>query len=324
MNDIYTRLGAYGFDPSFVREFILPDWWDDSLGSNPTNRAVAEGAISKMLGFSIEELSDPARSLSFPNLVDLKLKKGRKDHDASQLRSTILLAEQAAASLLQCLRMQRFTGLQTARQAREAALRDRDFVDLDALLEFAWASGIAVLHLSKLPKQLKKFSGLAMFAGNAPVVVLGSPRDGAPWLAFHLAHEIGHILLGHVAVGKPPLADVDLDKISADEEETAADQFAFELLTGVADRRYKATYGMRAANLVTAARTEAAKLHADPGVVALIYGRTAERMGVAQNALKIMGMDRGGHKKIADAFRQQLTPDLPEVADRFVNLVAAR
>lgn len=323
MTDLYKRLATHGFDQGFVRQFVLPDWWDDSLASIPTNRAIAEGAISRMLRFSLAELADPDQSLSFPDLARLKLKKARKDTEVRDLRSTILLAEQTATALVRSLDLRRFPGTMSSRQAREAILQRRQFVDLDSLLDFAWECGIAVVHLSQMPKRLKKFSGLAMFAGNAPVIVLGAKTDSAPWLAFHLAHELGHILLGHVAVGSPVLADVDIGQVDTDEDEVAADRFGCELLTGIPEPTARAEYGMTAAKLASAVRSEAKRLRADPGVIALMYGFHAERMAVSQGALKLMGLDRGAHKTISDAFMARLNSDLPEVTERFVSLVTA-
>jgi len=46
MRDIYSRLKPLGFDSGFVRELLLPDWWDDELASVPANRAIAEATIS--------------------------------------------------------------------------------------------------------------------------------------------------------------------------------------------------------------------------------------------------------------------------------------
>jgi hypothetical protein len=46
------------------------------------------------------------------------------------------------------------------------------------------------------------------------------------------------------------------------------------------------------------------KIHA--GTVALIYGKTAERMPVAMRALKLMNMDTGARSIEADALRRRL------------------
>lgn len=128
-----------------------------------------------------------------------------------------------------------------------------------------------------------------MTHGPRPVVALASRRDGPPWLAFHLAHELGHILLGHVVAGAEVLADGGLDKRSDDEYEQAADRFACEVLTGAPDGlHFKPTYGLRGRGLARLASefVKQNRLPVDPGVLCLCYCRTADRWGVAQDALE--------------------------------------
>ena len=42
MKDLYERLRDVGFDASFVRYRILPEWWEDELAEKPANRAMGE------------------------------------------------------------------------------------------------------------------------------------------------------------------------------------------------------------------------------------------------------------------------------------------
>src|SRR5262245_18124259 len=66
MNDLYKRLRRVGFDEEFVRKNLLPDWWDDSLATVPSNRALAEASISRMLGFSVGDLRNQKQELQLP------------------------------------------------------------------------------------------------------------------------------------------------------------------------------------------------------------------------------------------------------------------
>ena len=192
------------------------------------------------------------------------------------------------------------------------------------MLQFTWQNGIVVLHLAELPKATKKFSGMAMFCGKTPVVVLACGRDSPPWVAFHLAHELGHILLGHVTVGSSPLADGDIDQLDQDADEKAADEFACGVLTGFPSLGADAIYGLTASKLVDKAKSIAARRGIDPGTVALVYGRNAKRIPVAQNALKMMGLDHGAHAKIGAALAKHLQlDDLSESTERFLSLLSA-
>ncbi|MCY2987735.1 MAG: ImmA/IrrE family metallo-endopeptidase [Planctomycetota bacterium] len=324
MKDLYERLRDVGFDASFVRYRILPEWWEDELAEKPANRAMAEAAVSRMLGFPIDQLRSAERSLTLPALNNVRLKrnKGTKAHE---VRPAILLAEQTAKAILTALPgLPPFSGVVSVQELRQRVLADRYSVDLEGLLEFAWSHGIAVLHLEELPKASKKFSGLALFHGRTPIIVLACRRDSPPWIAFHLAHELAHILLGHVAEGKPPLADSDIDQLDKDAEETAADEFACAALTGHPSIRTTPIYGLTADKLVAWAKRIAADKNIDPGTVALIYGRNAQRIAVAQNALKLLGLDHGAKAKIGAALKSRLCrDDLPESTERFLSLLSA-
>ncbi len=323
MRDLYRRLRKVGFDAAFVRARILPDWWEDSQAQNPANRAFAEGCISRMLGFQLAALKDPDTALRLPPMNDVRLKK-RKGTSQSALSPGILLAQNAARGLVRALRPgPRFGGPHTAREVREQILRNRACVDLAGLLDFSWNHGVAVFHIHELPKASKRFSGMAMYVAGMPVVVLASRRDSPPWLAFHLAHELGHLLLEHVRPDGPPLADGDLDRVDGDDEEKAADAFACEVLTGKSQFTANSIHGLRGPNLASLVRDLGKQSQIDPGALALVYGWTAERMPVAQAALKILGMDSGAHAAIADRLREQLADEVPESLERFVSLVTA-
>jgi Zn-dependent peptidase ImmA (M78 family) len=323
MKDLYDRLKDVGFDAKFVRDRVLPDWWEDPLAEVPASRAMAEMAISRMLGFPIAQLHDPAATLTLPAVSSVRLKRNQ-GVEARDLMPSVLLAERTAqATLAELAALPAFAGGTPAEEARQAILADHRCVDLKSLLEFAWQRGIVVLHLAALPKS-KKFSGMAMFSGKTPVVVLAHGSDSPAWLAFHLAHELGHIYLGHVAAGSTPLADSNIDQLDQDHDEKAADAFACTLLTGRPAVDFKAIYGLTAEKLVARARETAAKYQIEPGTIALIYGK-AERMPVAQNALKLLGCDHGARRLIADALQQHLrrADDLPETAEQFLSLVSA-
>ena len=323
VEDLYKRLRKAGFDRKFVRARLLPDWWDDSLADVPANRALAEAAISRTLGFPIRDLRNPSVALQLPATSDFRLKRRRGTH-LNEIKPALLLARQAANAIVaSVVDLPTFKGTRKVEKVREAILEQRQFVNLESLLEYAWDNGIAVLHVVELPKPSKTFSGMVLFCGQTPAIVLASGRDSSPWLAFDLAHELGHVLLGHVAIGTAPLADGDIDQIGNDKQERLADEFACALLTGFARPYTKLIPGWTGRKLATWAQHIGGKRKIDPGAAALVYGRATKRMGVAQNALKALGMDRGAHEKIAQALKRRLPEELPESTARFASLTAA-
>ncbi|NQT20745.1 MAG: hypothetical protein HQ592_13640, partial [Planctomycetes bacterium] len=62
----------------------------------------------------------------------------------------------------------------------------------------------------------------------------------------------------------------------------------------------------------------------DPGTVALVYGHSTKRWGVAQNALNSMGQVQGAQQIIADALIDHLNlEDMPESTERFLSCLSA-
>ena len=305
-----------------MTEALLPDWWDDSLSSVPANRLMAEVSIARMLGLQLSQLSDPKQSVSFPLLDQFRLKHSKRSKP-KEIAPSILVAEQAGSVLSRSVRVPAFTGPKAVGAVRQEILETQSAVSLNALLNFAWSAGIVVFHLKRFPKKAKKFAGLAMFCEGTPVIALASARDGAPWIAFHLAHELGHILLGHVTQGSGVLVDMDLDAMDDDVQEREADRFACELLTGFSAPQAQAQSGMTAERLVQAVGFQSKKLKADPGVVALFYGRNAKRMAVAQSALNRMGLHAGAHAMVQAALESRLVDEPSELANQFLALTRA-
>lgn len=319
MTDLYTRLREAGLDPGFVRNHILPDWWKDELGDVPANRQLAEIAISRMLGIPSAALRDRNARLELLPATTVRLKHVR-NRDRASLGPSILIAERVATSVVRVIRgLPTFSGPMVASEVRRQLLEQHPVVTLGSLVDFAWDHGIVVIHLSALPPG-RKLHGVAMFEGRVPVAVLAHGSDAPPRIAFDLAHELGHILLGHVTPDTPPLADEDLASPDEDPLERHANAFAAEVLTGEPEIPFEPVLGLDEAKLTRACRTAGAEHRIDPGVLALAYGFRAERMPVAQLALKRLGLATGARATVAAALSRRLPEELPETAARWRDL----
>lgn len=325
MSDLYARLAATGFDREFIRSVVLPEWWEDSLAEIPANRALAEDAIARHLGMPLEDLSRPSASLHLPALSHVKFKRHKNKADES-VAPAILVAQRAARIIVDAIpSLPRFEAgaLEPATVRRKILLQYR-YVTLESLVELCWDHGIAVFHLAKAPHKSKIFDGLAMFCGEHPVLVLGSRRDSPAWLAFHLAHELSHVLKQHVTPGSPPLADSDLMSASTDHQEKEADRAACEILTGSPTPKMP-DLKLTAPRLALTAVQAAPERGIDPGVLTLIYGRSNDRWGVAQNALKYLSLDSGAHDILRAALLKRLDPeDLSESSERFLSVLSPK
>lgn len=325
MSDLYARLAAMGFDREFIRSTVLPEWWEDSLARIPANRALAEDAIARHLGVALEDLSRPSASLRLPALSHVKFKRHKNKADES-VAPAILVAQRAARIVVDAIpSLPRFeAGVLDPAIVRRKILLQHRYVTLESLVEFCWDHGIAVFHLARAPRKSKIFDGLAMFCGEHPVLVLGSRRDSPAWLAFHLAHELSHVLKQHVMPGSPPLADSDLMSASTDHQEKEADRAACEILTGSPAPKMP-DLKLTAPRLALTAVQSGPERGIDPGVLTLIYGRSNDRWGVAQNALKYLSLDSGAHDIIRAALLKRLDPeDLSESSERFLAVLSAK
>jgi Zn-dependent peptidase ImmA (M78 family) len=330
MQELYQRLNQVGFDRKFVRQYVLPDWWDDTLAGNPATQSIAEVYISRMVGIPIQTLRTPKAPLA-PTLNHQFRLKRNNGVQVDELLPAIVLAQSLGSTFASALDdlLPRFEAGYKAPDIRQEILRDYSTVNLAGLLAWCWAHGIIVLHLCQLPQNTKKFSGIAMLCEGRPVIVLASGCDSPPWLAFHLAHELGHILRGHVERGHS-LLDDDIDRRrkindlmadpTFDTYEADANVFAMLLLTSRPELGF-ALQNIDGETLAKRVRQLEQKSQVDAGTLALIYGHTTARMGVAQNALKFLGLNQGAHQLIANAVKRHLPEDAPEAVAAFLPLI---
>ena len=95
LQSLYARLEQAGLDRKFIRETLLPDWWDDAIAEHPTGYAEARLRIARALGLSLRQLDseDPLGEM----LGETRLRcKNRRGTEPYSIRWTIALAKRAA------------------------------------------------------------------------------------------------------------------------------------------------------------------------------------------------------------------------------------
>src|SRR4051794_15957932 len=95
MNDLYRRLSALGFTKPYVRERLLPDWWDDEIASRPSGFAEALAYLSRFTGLDMASLRDRSRSPEFRPMPTCRFKKIRTTSE-SELSLARAMATRAA------------------------------------------------------------------------------------------------------------------------------------------------------------------------------------------------------------------------------------
>lgn len=285
LDSVFGRLSAAGVPRAYVRSKVLPSWWDEELAESPNGFTETLVMMASRLGVTPSELRGD-RPLDLAPQGACRFKLSSATH-----RNDVVVAQRIA--------------LQTARVVAQAvttpvrgvppatALRDEllsagaRWIDFDALLGFCWRAGIVVLHVSELP-QGKKMTALAAYVGQRPVIVLCQKHRHPSWLSFHLAHELGHLALGHVDPGGM-LADEGIDVDSTDADERDANGYAFQLLGGAPPARLPRTVGFDASVLAARAVRLGEERRVDPGHLVLAYGRQVDRLSLAAAALNVLG-----------------------------------
>jgi hypothetical protein len=120
-----------------------------------------------------------------------------------------------------------------------------------------------------------------------PVIVVMNARKSPSWLAFIIAHELGHIHLGHVKPGQT-LVDEKITSEAEEKSEREANDYAVTLLTGQVDLGLQSSHRLNQHQLAFAARSYGEKYRVAPGVAALNYGFTTQNWAVASAAVAIL------------------------------------
>jgi Zn-dependent peptidase ImmA (M78 family) len=229
MANLLERLEEKGLQAKYVRDRALPTWWDADIEDDPTVVAEAAGYIAKRLGLDVTSVFTPDAAIEFKGKTQTKFKK-RKNTDEQSLEVTQGLALRVAEIVQYATPLTYELSRLSAAEIRQRLLVDAPAVCLSNLVSFCGSIGIPVVHYADLPQGVKKVDGLVACFNGQPVIVICCAKQSYAWLAFILAHELGHILCGHVTGSV--FIDEDIAKEEQDIEEIEANEFAATLLLG--------------------------------------------------------------------------------------------
>ena len=313
IKDLYDRLEAVGFPRAYVRENILPDWWEDDLARDPGNRRLAELVISRTLKIPLPSLVEPRSPLTLEGAAEVRFKR-RQDVEPPDLLPAVAVARRIFELLFACARDLPAFALEGGdpEALRELILSRSSCVDLPGLLQISWELGVPVVHLDSLPQGAKRVDGMAFCVAGRPCIALASFRKSPAWLTWHLAHEMGHVARGHLHNGAA--LDVRIDFSSEQVEEREANLFAKDLVYGKKNRGgFKSARHITGVQLAAEARHLGALHRIHPACIVTSYGFNMAAWGTAQNALKALGSADGGPEAVRAALTERL--DLESLVD---------
>lgn len=291
MKDIYQKLKLIKLEKKTINE-SMPNWWLENCTEIMKTEAGFQETLWRIannfsidFGSLIESLEkDKEPKFIFGN----HLFKHSQNLSETELQPAVSVAMFIAKNTIKIYEkpLADLSNL-TALSIREQLLQNAKWVDFEALLNYTWSLGIPVIFANNLPKN--KMDGLALKIQDRPVIVL-TKKEKYGFLAFHLAHELGHIILGHL---NQNTMIVD-EKISANDIETEnfeqeADEFALELLTGYKDSKFSTDKSYSQMNRLCQSIIKLANEHnIDPLHITLNYGHSNNNFPLARKLLSLL------------------------------------
>lgn len=297
---------------------IWPKWWSTEAEQSVSARAELHFSLARRLALPPQSLFNDQpkfiwrRDAKYKNLGDLgdlesallaSFCVGFGRHLISSVRSSFAVGDTAP--------------LPSAAQLRDILLRERPVVDLHTLLVFCWGVGIPIVQLSLFPLRNKGLHAVTTRSGDRFAIMIGRITNFRAQACFWIAHEIGHIALGHLGDSCALLDVEDPLGQSDDEEERAADEYALELLTGAPQPTIDTgSSEYTASQLARAVDAEGTKYAIDPAILALCTAHQDRRWEQAFGALKILGDESDVSARLNDLASSQIDLDLLPTDDQ--------
>jgi hypothetical protein len=307
---VLRRAKKAGFESSFVRQ-ALPPWWDDEAAVHPSGLEEAIGYLAARLGIAPASLraGDQAEFVAPRVAPRFKTKANVEQSDVLPVER---VAVRALRMAVRATPAHQFPSL-SALELRSVLLAgDPAWVTFERLLDWCWDTGIAVLHLSAKVATGKKMDGLAArYAAAKPggtdrygIVLCGNYKAPSR-LLFHLAHEVAHVLLGHLPEDGV-IVDQAVESKLDDEQEREADEFAWTLLSGNPKFEPYSHPRWNGPQLARHVELESQQLRISPGTLALSHGYRWAMWGAAQKALAQFEGDQDAPLMLRNMLAQRL------------------
>lgn len=316
------RLTKAGFSKDFVHTAILPDWWDDVCGDDPSIMRDLEFRVARFLGTSLEAVSDPSTPLSPPAYPGAQLRRVR-DLNRDRLAAAIHVAIQVASATVRNQR--EAPPIQTlpvdGLAWREQIIRPGAALQLGDVLRDLWTRGISVIPLDVLPAP--SFQGMACIVEGRPAIVIGYKHDEPGRVAFLIAHEAAHIAAGDCAPGQPVVDEEDEIRDDA-EIESRADAYATRVLVGdtaVPDVNTSAPRDFK--DLARRASIIERESRADASAVIFAWARKTGDYATATMAVKALYRNVGARRQLRERFSQNVDIANSSETDRALLLICA-
>ena len=255
-------------------EAVWPKWWSDEAEGSFSAQAEMRFSVARRLGLSPKSVIGEEQ----PEFVwrhDAKFKGlSAYGSDAEAALTSFGIAFGRHLEKGTNRPLEKSADLSDATSVRNAVLARSHFVSLSDVCAVCWGFGIPVVHLRVFPLSAKNMVAMAVKTFEGFAILVGKESRFPAPTAFHVAHELGHIVTGHL-VEVNALVDLEetIEKAGRDKEEREADGYALELLTGQRNPSIQFEAPPRNGLELAQAVSKAATIRKiEPGTLALCYG----------------------------------------------------
>jgi len=292
IDKIFGALESAGF-PRSLQNMLLPEWVTPEVLSDAAVSSEIAAILAKHLGLRASPLFTVSPRVESLRRRDIKYKRSIPNK-SKDLTAATSIAVSIAESIASACRIE-FSPLPDSADTlrREVLASPGYWIGLRNLLMTCWSHGIPVVYLAGLGQGVAKMDGMVVYTGDRPVIILSKASPLWAWQLFILAHEIAHIVLGHVAPGEI-LIDEELGEDSyalkdPDLDERAADMFAIEMLNGIKNATYTVSGDqINSRELAHTAHKFGKANQVDPGHIVLNFANKTGKWDIGIAAAKLL------------------------------------
>lgn len=303
-----------GLTAAQVRHFV-PPWWDDEAASDEGGLLELQILLARRLNVSLATLQAPTPKPEFRDAA----RRFKTIHP--QGSTQLAVSAGVGHGLAQVLGAAIATPVQLSqlspKDLRAALLKRKTSITLDVLCSWLWEHGVPTVHITNWPKQLRRPDAMCLRVSRRPVILIVRNEAAPARLAYLVAHELGHIMSGHLhADSNEVLVDdtlpVDDQGFADDQDEKVADAYALELLGGEVLRaasKSLAPQYLDEVKLVLAAMNAAKGKGLDTGQVILSWARLTGEWKTAGMGMRYLMTSGAAPLVINDAAKKFLEVD---------------
>jgi hypothetical protein len=314
---LVSSFKGLGISAAQVRHF-LPDWWDDEAALDENGLLELQLLLARRLNVVFDSLRTSVPKPTF--LPATRRFKTIHPEGSSQLAVAASVGHGLALVLASACKTETLADVLSAQALRAQVLKTRRTVTLDSLCRWLWSHGIPVVHITNWPNHLRRPDAMCVRV-ESRIVILVLRKEVAPArLTYLVAHEVGHVMLGHLqATNSAVLVDdalpIDAQDVAKDDDEFAADSFAMELLGGQALLNTCSALSPQYTDeikLVVAALERSKNSELDPGQIILGWARLTGNWPMAALAMRYLMTTQAAPEVINDVAKSYI--DLAAIA----------